>query len=585
MNSLELEQAKYLQGIANELEDAKHGEKGKIIQRACQHLTWSKDKLYSRLNNLGFSSGRTTRTDKGNTSVSKAHASAIASLIRASSRDNNKILMTVGQAIDIAFANDLIPEQFSESSVKRALKRYGLEPRKMQGMTTTTSMRSLHPNHTYQFDVSICVLYYLSGKKGLRAMPESEFYKNKPNNLERIRNERVLRYLVTDHFSGAFFLRYYIAPGENTETITQFLFDAFCERDGQELVYGVPKNLVWDAGSANISHQTKHLLEILQVNHLVHTPGKPWAKGQVESTHNIVERHFESRLAFMTVDSVEELNRAAQAWSIGFQSTKKHTRHKQTRYAKWQTIRAEQLRLIPDVNLVRSMMQQTKPETRKVSHNDLSISFAPKGYGSHRYSLEHIKHISSGDEVKVYINPYSAPDLRVISTDDHGEEHIHEVKAMEMDDAGFPLNAPVYGESYASTRKTVVDRNRSSLDKEAWGTDDSKEIKRRRKGKAVAFDGEIDSMADVHKSTPPIHMRRPGTELKIEKNTIEEPIMSFVGLLGKVKARLNPDKEAFKTIKKVLKLRHPEGATESEMHIFIQQWEQGHDSNVKASSQ
>lgn len=80
----------------------------------------------------------------------------------------------------------------------------------------------------------------------------------------------------------------------------------------------------------------------------------------------------------MTVQSIEELNRHAVQWSIGFQSLKEHSRHKNSRFGLWQTIRAEQLRLIKDVNLVKSMMQQTKPEVRKVRPNELSISFAPK---------------------------------------------------------------------------------------------------------------------------------------------------------------------------------------------------------------
>ncbi|MGL1089448.1 transposase, partial [Vibrio vulnificus] len=84
------------------------------------------------------------------------------------------------------------------------------------------------------------------------------------------------------------------------------------------------------------------------------TPGRPWAKGQVESTHNLVERRFEGRLAFMTVHSIEELNQQATRWSVGFQSLVEHGRHKKTRFGMWQTIQNEQLRLIKDATLVKS---------------------------------------------------------------------------------------------------------------------------------------------------------------------------------------------------------------------------------------
>lgn len=60
----------------------------------------------------------------------------------------------------------------------------------------------------------MCVLYYLD-RGGLAVMDKKEFYKNKPQNVKRIANERVLRYLVTDHYSGAFYLHYFLAAGED----------------------------------------------------------------------------------------------------------------------------------------------------------------------------------------------------------------------------------------------------------------------------------------------------------------------------------------------------------------------------------
>ena len=587
MNPLELEKAQYLKGLVNELNQAKRGEKGSIVERACEYLCCSKDKLYKQLSQFGYQEERKARADKGQIGISRNDAQILSGLIRHSSRDTGKVLMSVEQAVDIAYANDRIGEMYSKSTVLRAFDKYKLHPKQVKGMETTRSMRSLHPNHTCQFDVSICVLYYLKNHKGLRAMPESEFYKNKPHNLEKVKNERVLRYLMTDHYSGAFFLRYYVAAGENTETITRFLFEAFCERNSGELVYGVPMVLIWDAGSANIAHQTRHLLDLLQVTHIAHTPGKPWAKGQVESTHNIIEKQFEGRLAFMPINSIEELNEAAQAWSVNFQSTKLHSRHNQTRYGMWQTIRQEQLRLIPDVELVKGMMQQTKPDTRTVSSHDLAITFAPKGYGSQRYSLSQIPHICSGDEVEVYVNPYSAPDIRVKSTDEYGEEHVHEVKAIEVDQAGFDITAPVYGENYASTRDTQIDKSRAELDVQAWGTDNNREIKKARKsGKSVAYNGEINPMADVEQTTAPAHMKRKGTSMHIEPTTkVTEPKLTVTGTLKKLRAALKPTSKEMETINKVVKARFPEGATESEIDTFIQQWEQGYDNYTQANAQ
>ncbi|MGO2233494.1 MAG: transposase [Marinomonas sp.] len=584
MNPLELEQAQYIKSIINELDAAGRGERSAVLQRACDHLCWSKDKLYRRMKALGRDSNRKARADKGKSLITREEAEAIAGLIRSSERDNGKRLMTIKTAIDLAQANGLLNSYVSASTVLRAFERYKLHPDHMNSAETTRTMRSLHPNHVHQFDVSICVLYYLKNDKGLRAMPESEFYKNKPDNLEKIKNNRVLRYLITDHYTGAFFVRYYMAPGENTETITQFLFEAFCERETGELLFGVPKIMIWDAGSANIAHQTRHLLDTLQVKHIAHTPGKPWAKGQVETTHNLVERQFESRLSFMTVNSVEELNAAVIKWSIGFQSRIKHSRHKSTRFGLWQTIRQEQLRLIPDVALVKSLIQQTKPETRIVKANNLSISFAPKGYGAQEYSLEHIPHIVAGDEVKVFVNPYSAPDIRVLSVDVDGVEHTHEAKAIEKDSVGFPLSSPVIGERFAAMRETQSDHNRKALDTAAWGTDNGREIKKARsKGKAVAYDHNVDPLADINQQTTPLFMKRKGTEMSIKGPVITETPMSLIKLLTRVKAHLNPSKSEFEVMRNVLKLRFPDGATESEMNVFIGQWENDHGGYAQAN--
>lgn len=575
MNALELERAQYLKHLMAELDSAGRGDKGSIIKRATEYLCISKNKLYQELAALGWTSGRKKRSDSGELAITRTEAELLANLMRQSERDSGKPLLIIRDAINVALANGQLSQDISESTVSRAFKRFRIHPTQLNTIETTTSQRSLHPNHAWQFDVSICVLYYLKGGKGLQVMSEDEFYKNKPKNLESIAKQRVLRYLATDHYSGAFFLRYYEAPGENVETITKFLFEAFCERNTGELMYGVPQILIWDAGSANIAHQTRHMLDMLEVKHIAHTPGRPWAKGQVESTHNIVERRFEGRLAFTTINSIEELNQCAMKWSIGFQSLNAHTRHKNSRFGLWQTIRTEQLRLIKDVELVKSMMQQTKPEVRKVRPNELSISFAPKGYASLDYSLAHIPHIIAGDEVKVFVNPYKTPAIRVMSVDDMGQEHTHEALPIERDAAGFNLQAPIIGEQHKAIRETQTDISRKRLDTAAWGTDNPREIKKIRKGRVPAFNGDINPMADIEQQSVPLFMPRRGTEMSVEGQPLTEQKMTIIGASNRFKKAFNPHKNELSAFKKSLKAQYPEGISETELNLFIEQWEQG----------
>lgn len=569
-HGLPFEQLKYLENIARELDTAGHGKQGPIIERASAFLGLSRSTLYQRLTLVGWTSQRKSRGDRGESKISRDEAMAVANLIRQSQRNTGKTLMSIEEAIDIAYANQLLSEKCSVTTMLRKMDEFGCHPKQLAQSPATRAMRSLHPNHVWQFDVSVCVLYYLKGQDGLRVMEESEFYKNKPANLERIKNERVLRYLVTDHYSGAFHVSYIMSPGESVEAITQFLIEAFSKRSAAELMHGVPLMLIWDAGSANMAAMTKRLLDKLSVEHLAHTPGRPWAKGQVESMHNVIEKKFESRLAFQAVHSVEELNAMATAWSVGFQSQFTHTRHGKTRYGLYQTIRPEQLRLAPDVEVMRSFVQTDRAE-RTVRPNDLSISFVPgKAYSSLSYSLEHLG-VAAGEKVFVSVNLYRCPAIDVEVMDEHGELHSHIVEPMAKDDAGFNLDAPVYGQAYKSIADTLPQRNKKQMDLAAWGSNDPQEIKRLRKGneRAVAFNGQIDPMADIRAQQLPSFMQRKGTPLAVEVKDIQDAPLSEIKALKLLSDALGLKGAAFAPYKDALRQTHPEGLTHKKLEQFI----------------
>ena len=568
--ALPFEQLKYLDSIAKELETVGHGNQGDIIERASAFLGLSRSTLYQRLGLVGWASQRKSRGDRGASKISQEEALTVSNLIRQSQRNTGKTLMSVEEAIDIAHANGLISEKYSVTNMLRKMDDYGVHPRQLNHNPVTRSMRSLHPNHVWQFDVSVCVLYYLKGQDGLKVMEESEFYKNKPANLDKIKNDRVLRYLVTDHYSGAFHLSYILSPGESVEAITQFLIEAFSKRSAPELMHGVPFILIWDAGSANMAAMTKRLLDKLSVEHITHTPGRPWAKGQVESMHNVIEKKFESRLAFQAVNSVEELNAMATAWSVGFQSQFSHTRHGKTRYGLYQTIRPEQLRLAPDIDVMRSFVQTDRAE-RTVRATDLCISFVPgKAYGSLSYTLAHLG-VAAGEKVFVSVNLYRCPAIDVEVMDEHGELHSYVVEPMAKDEAGFNLDAPVYGETYKALAETLPQRQKKQMDQAAWGSNDPQEIKRLRKGntRAVAFNGDIDPMADIKQKQLPSFMQRKGTPLAVEQRVIAEAPLSEIKAWKMLADATGLKGTAMTPYKDALKQACPEGFTRQNVEAFI----------------
>ncbi|MDO6525782.1 hypothetical protein Q4519_08800 [Motilimonas sp. 1_MG-2023] len=575
MTESQLYQVRYLGHIAKELDAATHGKQGSIIERASKHLNLATSSIYEKLGQIGWQSSRKPRSDKGVSKIDEASAAWVSNLILQSERQNNKSLMSVEDAIDIAFANGKLSEKCSAKTMLRKMEDFGVHPKQIKARPVTRTMSSRHPNHVWQFDVSLCVLYYLKKNDGLQVMEESEFYKNKPQNIENIKNDRVLRYLVTDHYSGAFHLSYIMSPGETVEAITQFLIEAFTKRSDAELLHGIPYMLIWDAGSANQATVTKSILDKLDIQHEAHTPGKPWAKGQVESMHNVIEKKFESRLAFMAVNNVDELNKMATQWSVGFQSNAIHTRHKKTRYGLWQTISPEQLRIAPDMSVIQSFAQTRRVE-RTVKANDLSITFVPKkGLGSMTYSLHHLSNVHAGGKVFVSVNLYRCPAIDVEVADEHGELHSYVVEPTEKDEAGFPVNAPVYGEMRKAIAETRPQKNRKQMDTAAWGTSDPLEIKKARKGKrgAIAFSGDINPMADVEQQCSPHFMQRPGTPHRLEAVHVNEVVLSDIQAWKHLASELSVKGAALTAYKKILKQQYPNGVTSAQLDQFVEEME------------
>ncbi|MFO6204436.1 integrase, partial [Pseudomonas aeruginosa] len=92
---------------------------------------------------------------------------------------------------------DVIDEDTGEirplsiSAISRALYSFGVHPQQLLQPAPVSELRSRHPNHVWQIDASLCVLYYLKPGadehgNGLRVMEHDQFYKNKPKNVARI---------------------------------------------------------------------------------------------------------------------------------------------------------------------------------------------------------------------------------------------------------------------------------------------------------------------------------------------------------------------------------------------------------------
>ncbi len=563
MHAGQLAEHDLLRGLADQLASAAHGTRGPLVQRAMQLLGCSRDALYRKLHSVGWHSKRRPRSDKHDSRVTVAEVEVVAGIHLASAKATGKINLPLTDAIDIALANGKLRERVSPSTMSRLMRRHGCHPSQLQRPSAHVPMRSLHPNHVWQLDASICVLYYLrNGQMGV--LDERIYNKRKPANLARILPDRVLRYAITDHRSGVVIARYYQAAGEDQHTLFQFLMWAMHEQPGR-VMHGVPWMLVWDAGSANQSHGIRNLLDNLTIRHWAHVPGNSRAKGQVECIHNVIERKFEGRLSFQPIHSVEALNAHLDTWLSWFNGVAELRRgsHRHVRNAKWQQeIRTETLRLCPPTDEC-ALLMTSRPVERKVS-GQLTVLFAPKGGASGSYDVSQVPGVRAGEKVNVVASVYRAPNIFVVAKDESGSTRYFECERMDQDAAGLFHGAAVFGESYKAQADSDVDSARKSAHHMAYGeTESGKAIDARKKGR-VAFNGDIDSFKDVREKAAlaPAFMRRPGTTLDVP-NPMQVELRPLT--LVEILTRLSREPWWSLDVSRAVQTWHPEGLPEDEI--------------------
>ncbi len=486
----------YYEGLKQRLENANHGEKKAMIASAANFLGKSEMTIHRNLKKLGYASGRKRRSDKGNTSISRDELLIISGILRHASRKNKKDLTPIKAAIEEAYESGAIKAMYHEATVARLLRENKLSVKQLKRPTPHVRLRSPHPNYMWQIDPSICVLYYLKKGAGMAVMDRDKFYKNKPQNFAKIANERVFRYVATDHCTGAFYCKYYLASGENREILFDFLLTAMGEKDRQKNPFeGVPKMIYWDKGSANDSGMIKGFLDQLGVKHGAHIAGNSRAKGQVEVTNNIIERYFEGKLSRCHVNSIDELNEYCELWQRDFQENPRyaHSRHKMPRFVAWRKIKPEQLIERPPVEVCK-MLLSDKPFTRQV-RGDYRISFEGK-----TYSVGEVDNVAINEDINVMVNPYAYPSIWVEHENRFGEMVRYEIEPLEeVDEYGnlsdSKLADAALGGHYHTAKLTQTDFNRKEVDERTYGTKDEQEIDKLRAKKVLPFDGEIDPIS------------------------------------------------------------------------------------------
>ena len=446
-----------LGGIINEIRSAGYGRKGELVEKYSKILGVSVKTLYRMLAEAS-PTGRAKRCDAGESSLDESTLKLIAAMMLNSVRGNGKQTMDIPTARQILLAQGVeIP--VSDSRIAVLLKEKGYDIQGMKAAEPCIRMRSLHPNHVHQVDPSLCLLYYSpDGKQHL--IRDEEAYKNKPF-MQGKEKLKLWRYVMVDHYSGTICHRYYQTEGENMLTLWEFLQYGWGFKENERAVFhGLPEILVCDKGSANTSGAIANALRSLRVRLIPHTVGNARAKGSVEDANNLIEKLFESRLKLQPVSSVEELNEYAEQWDAlinanlleGYDS--RLTRAKMARTDLWLKIRPEELVELPE-DAASLLMRNA--EDRKVD-SSLTVSCRNR-----LYSVAGMVGIRPAMTVKVQPILVSPDNKILVSYMYDGELIEDERLPLEMDEAGFSMDAPVFGVEFKRNADTVQDKARKEL--------------------------------------------------------------------------------------------------------------------------
>ena len=527
------EQLRLISDAARALEKADpcNGDRGRIVARLAETLNRSLNTTYQYLKKYGgWESGKKPRKGKGETCVPEALCRKVAGLVICGDRANGKRPMCIKDAVKRWEANGegiADPETGevtmpSVETISRAMRRYGCHPDQLRVASPSVRMRTEYPNRLWQADASVCVLYRIRGTGNIGLMKEESYNEKKPENLIKIRNTRIVRYIVVDHCSGNFYLRYEQAAGEDAKGFLDTLIDAITDRGPQDVMHGVPEILYTDPGPGPASSLVTGFCGQMGITPAQHVPGRARATGSVEKCQDIVECKFESRLRFLEVPDVAQLQALADRWRRYFCATAIHSRTKKTRNDVWLSIPAEKLRTA-EADVMHSIAAWG--EVRCQVKDDFTISADTRThYGVRRYDLRELGYhgLQVRDSVSVRLNPYKAPSIIAVIEKADGEKLSFEVPPMQFDGAGFDLGAPAFGEGFKAMPKTRAEKTLEAIKKEAYGVQSVEEADKMRRAGKPAYAG-IDIMADVKEA--PVYLKKAGTPLPLEEKKADVPPM------------------------------------------------------------
>lgn len=575
-----------LMHYADAARHAGHGRKEAIYKAACEELRMSRATLLKKLKAFQPAAQRKQRADAGCSALTREEALTISGAWLESRRNNDKRLYSLESVVKALRASGMIMAgrtneetgeffPLSTDAISRALRSYRLHYDQLQHPTPSLELKSLHPNHVWQIDASICVLYYLKnpnkkarGDTGLRVMDRDTFYKNKPKNLDRIVNDRVWSFELIDHTTNWIYVEYRFG-GESADNFLSVMINAMQERGGMDVLHGIPSILFTDPGSALVSAPMLNMCRALGIRCLQHKARNARATGAVEKSRDIIECDFEAGLRFVRVETIEQLNHYARLWRMNYNLTRIHGRHEISRTDAWKKITAEQLVKAPSPDICRELAIAA-PEERTVT-SKLRVSFRGQ-----EFSVENIPHACVGDKLLVTRNPWHENEARIIVTDEDGFENYVPIYAIEKDEWGYAVDAPVIGEKYGHMPVTDTQHNRTEVEHALYGTDNKDETDKARKSGAIPFDGRFNPYKEIeeaeHSKVAVLPLRGREVQPAVRVHQIEIAPLSHVKAAMALRTRFEALRREWNPTHYQYLVDHwPDGVPEEQLDAIMQE--------------
>lgn len=561
-----------LSAVAQAAHNAGHGERGRIYAQACAELGISLQTLHRKLKQISVRGHRKRRADAGNSILERAEAEVISAYVLEHIRKNNKKTKSMQAAISELRYNGVIVAgrvdeetgeiaPLSDAAIQRALRGYGLHPEQLLAPDPVTPLKSKHPNHVWQIDASLCILYKLPDQPGygIEEVESTEKYKNKLSHFAKIEHRLVQRYLITDHASCAVFL-YFAFGGESTESLCMLLIQAIQQR-GQYPFYGIPLMIYLDRGSANRSATFKNLCKSLGIR--LEFAQRARAKGQVEKMHDVVELGFESGLKMaVQIRTVEQLNAIGQQWMHWFNATKKHSRHGKTRYAAWQLIKPHQL-ITTDLSTEQLLLLAREQPVEKKVTPYLTVNF--KG---DEYDVSKVPGVMVGEKIQVTRCAFNPDMAQAVLFDADGHEVFHALPVKtKSGDFGFYDDSAVIGEEHKRHADTPAQTARKQLERWAMNAETDAEAEANRKAKVAPFGGKIDPYKEMSEHQHPAYFPNRATQRELAATAVEQQRMNRVQMAKWLAGRLGDEWQP--GMLQELTNSYPDGATEPELEQVL----------------